>query len=295
MRKTWRLQVTRSLPDNQLRRLQSMMPADITALIDDLAAETAALRAMIDPLPDAAWQQDTPAPGWTVSDQVSHLAHFDEAAISAATDPEAFTADLARRLAAGGLEPDAIAREYRDLRPAALRERFAESRARLLSVFAGLDPAHRMPWYGPSMSVASALTARLMETWAHGQDIADAVGIDREPTARLRHVAHIGVGARPYSFAANGLPAPATPVRVELTGPAGETWTWGPAEATDLVTGPALDFCLLVTRRRHRNDTAVEASGPGARQWLAIAQAFAGPPGAGRTPGQFASGGTAHG
>jgi uncharacterized protein (TIGR03084 family) len=271
------------------------MPVDITALIDDLTAETAALRAIIDPLPAAAWQQDTPAPGWTVSDQVSHLAHFDEAAISAATDPEAFTADLARQLAAGTLDPDAIAGQYRELGPAALRDWFAEARARLLSVFAGLDPALRMPWYGPSMSVASALTARLMETWAHGQDIADAVGVDREPTARLRHVAHIGVGARPYSYAANGLPAPAAPVRVELTGPAGEAWTWGPPDASDRVTGPALDFCLLVTRRRHRDDTAVEANGPDARQWLEIAQSFAGAPGAGRTPGQFAPGGAAHG
>ena len=271
------------------------MPVDTTALIDDLTAETAALRAIIDPLPDAAWQQDTPAPGWTVCDQVSHLAHFDEAAVIAATDPEAFTADLARRLAAGNLEPDAITAEYRDLGPAELREWFAQARARLLSVFAGLDPAQRMPWYGPPMSVASSLTARLMETWAHGQDIADAVGVFREPTARLRHVAHLGVAARPYSFTANGLPPPASPVRVELAGPAGETWTWGPADATDRVTGPALDFCLLVTRRRHRDDTVVEATGPGARQWLAIAQAFAGPPGAGRTPGQFAAGGTAHG
>src|SRR5258708_19358804 len=175
------------------------MPVDITALIDDLTAETAALRAIIDPLPDAAWQQDTPAPGWTVSDQVSHLAHFDEAAVSAVTDPDAFTADLARQLAAGTLDPDAIARQYRDLGPAALRDWFAQARARLLAVVADLDPAHRMPWYGPSMSVASALPARLMETWATGQDIADAGGGPREPTPRLRHVTHIRAAARPYT------------------------------------------------------------------------------------------------
>ncbi len=270
------------------------MPADTAALIDDLAAETAALREVIDPLPDMAWQQQTPASGWTVSDQVSHLAYFDEAAITAATDPESFT-ELARLAAASGLDPDAITRQYRDLSPAALRDWFAAARAGLLSAYAGLDPAQRLPWYGPSMSVASSLTARLMETWAHGQDIADAVGVRRKPTARLRHVAHIGVGARPYSFAAHGLPVPAEAVRVELTGPAGERWTWGPADAPDRVTGLALDFCLLVTQRRHRDDVAVEAAGPGAVQWLAIAQAFAGPPGAGRAPGQFATGGAAHG
>jgi uncharacterized protein (TIGR03084 family) len=270
-----------------------MMPVDLTALIEDLAAETAALRAIIDPLPDAAWHEDTPAPGWTVSDQVSHLAHFDASAVTAATDPEAFCADMAMQLAAGTLDADAIAGQYRDLGPEELRDWFAQARARLLSVFAGLDPAHRMPWYGPSMSIASAVTARMMETWAHGQDIADTVGVFREPTTRLRHVAHIGVGARPYSFAANALPVPTAPVRVELTGPAGELWTWGPQDAGDRVTGPALDFCLLVSQRRHPDDTAVEATGPGARQWLAIAQSFAGPPGAGRAPGQFASGGTA--
>jgi uncharacterized protein (TIGR03084 family) len=138
------------------------------------------------------------------------------------------------------------------------------------------------------MSVASALTARLMETWAHGQDIADTVGAHREPTPRLRHVAHIGVGARPFSYAAHQLAPPAEPVRVELVGPDGELWTWGPADARDRVTGPALDFCLLVTQRRHRADTAVAAAGPGADLWLSIAQAFAGPPGSGREPGQFA-------
>jgi uncharacterized protein (TIGR03084 family) len=138
------------------------------------------------------------------------------------------------------------------------------------------------------MSVASSLTARIMETWAHGQDIADAVGVRREPTDRLRHVAHIGVGARPFSYAANKQPVPAQPVRVELIAPSGATWTWGPADAADRVTGPALDFCLVVTQRRHRSDTAVEAAGAAADEWLSIAQSFAGPPGAGRLPGQFA-------
>jgi len=157
-----------------------------------------------------------------------------------------------------------------------------------LAAFADLDPSARVPWFGPPMSVASSVTARLMETWAHGQDIADTIGATREPTSRLRHVAHIGVAALPYSYAAHGLPLPDEPVRVELAAPSGELWTWGPETARDRITGPALDFCLLVTRRRHRADTAVVAAGPVADQWLSIAQSFAGPPGAGRLPGQFA-------
>ncbi len=265
------------------------MPADLGALIDDLAGETAALRKILDPLSDADWRLPTPAPGWTIADQVSHLAHFDDVAVTSATDPGAFAAEAERLAATGGIDPDAIAARYRELRRAGLIDWFARARSQLLSVFAGLDPAMRVPWFGPPMSAASSLTARLMETWAHGQDIADTVGAKREPTHRLRHVAHIGVGARAFSYAANRLPMPAEPVRVELVAPSGELWTWGPAEAADRVTGPALDFCLLVTQRRHRADTAVRASGQGAEQWLTIAQAFAGPPGAGRAAGQFAS------
>jgi uncharacterized protein (TIGR03084 family) len=264
------------------------MPADLKALIEDLAAETAALRAIVDPLADADWLRPTPAPGWTIADQVSHLAYFDQMAVTSATDPDAFAAEVAQLAASGVVDPDAIAAKYRDLTPAQLRSWFARTRDEVLSVFGGLDATARVPWFGPPMSVASAVTARLMETWAHGQDIADTVGADREPTPRLRHVAHIGVGARAFSYVAHGLPVPADPVRVELAAPSGELWTWGPADASDRVSGAALDFCLLVTQRRHRADTAVTAQGPIAEQWLTIAQAFAGPPGPGRAPGQFA-------
>ena len=141
------------------------------------------------------------------------------------------------------------------------------------------------------MSAASSLTARIMETWAHGQDVADALGLVREPTARLRHIAHIGVRALPFSFAANGLEVPQEPVRVELTGPDGSVWTWGPEHAANRVTGPALDFCLIVTQRRHLADTSIRAYGQVADQWLAIAQAFAGPPGPGPPAGLRAASG----
>jgi uncharacterized protein (TIGR03084 family) len=137
------------------------------------------------------------------------------------------------------------------------------------------------------MSAASSLTARIMETWAHGQDVADALGVQREPSARLRHVAHIGVGARAYSYAVNKIELPPVPVRVELEAPDGELWTWGPLDATDRITGSALDFALLITQRRHRDDLALQVSGPAAEEWARIGQAFAGAAGTGRSPGQF--------
>jgi uncharacterized protein (TIGR03084 family) len=260
------------------------MPVGMSELTRDLVAETADLRVLLAELPDAGWEKATPAEGWAVRDQVSHLAHFDDAAVQSATDPDAFHAELQRILADGGISPDTIAEGYRDMPPARLLDWFDRSRARLLEVFGALEPGLRVPWYGPPMSAASSLTARLMETWAHGQDVADALGARREPTDRLRHVAHIGVRAAPFSYALHQRPAPDTPVRVELDAPSGDRWTWGPEDAVDRVSGPALDFCLLVTQRRHRDDTALRITGPVAEEWMSIAQAFAGEPGRGREP-----------
>jgi len=261
------------------------MPADMAALASDLAAETAVTRDLVAGLDEAGWRTPTPAAGWDIADQIGHLAYFDEAAaVCSAVRPGEFQAALAEAQAAGGNDPDAVAARFRDRGGAEILAWFDAARAELLATFARLDPRARLPWFGPAMSAASALTARLMETWAHTQDIADALGVSREPTGRLRHVAHIGVGARPFSYAVRGETQPPVPVRVELTAPDGTVWTWGLAEAEDRVTGPALDFCLLVTQRRHRDDLALAIQGPAATEWMAIAQAFAGAPGPGRPP-----------
>jgi uncharacterized protein (TIGR03084 family) len=252
---------------------------DLGLLCDDLAAEQAAVDALVADLDDEGWRRPTPAPGWTIRDQVAHLAFADARTRLALDDPDAFaavrdadTADrpaFARRMAGSdsGEGPEALAlwRSKRDAVVARLRE---------------IDPATRVPWYGPSMSPTSIATARLMETWAHGYEIAEAVGAELPVTNRLRHVAHIGVGARRFSFVVNGLEPDDRPVRVELLSPDGaETWTWGDPDAEDVVRGGALDFCLVVTRRRLVGDTALEVRGPAATEWMAIAQAFAGPPG----------------
>jgi uncharacterized protein (TIGR03084 family) len=260
------------------------VPADMHELTADLAAETAGVVSLIAELDEAGWRTPTPAPGWTIADQISHLAYFDDAAVISATDAERFAAELIGDVEKG-LTADDIAERFRDLNGRELLDWFDRSRQRLCEVFASLDPTARVPWFGPPMSAASSVTARIMETWAHGQDIADALGADRPGSPRLRHVAHIGVRALPFSFLANGLEVPAEPVRVELTWE-NEVWAWGPADAANRVTGPALDFCLLVVQRRHRADTAIAATGAVAHRWLAVAQAFAGPPGPGRQPGQ---------
>ena len=256
------------------------MPVDMAALAADLAAETAVTRALVVGLDEAGWRTPTPAVGWDIADQISHLAYFDEVAVRAAVHPDEFRAELPAAL--DGMHPDTIAARYRDRSGAQLLAWFEDARSILLGTFATIDPGKSLPWFGPDMSAASSLTARLMETWAHAQDIADALGVTREPTARLRHVAHLGVLTRGFSFAIHGQPLPETRIRVELTAPDGALWTWGQPDAPERVTGPALDFCLLVTQRRHRDDLALAAEGPGAQEWLTIAQAFAGPPGPGR-------------
>ncbi len=260
------------------------MALTMGALTGDLAAESAQLNYILAALAEEQWDLATPAVGWAVRDQVSHLAYFDEAATLTATNPARFRAE-ASRLMESDRFPDEIAAAYRHLSPRELMDWLAWTRAEYLRVFSGLEPSSRLAWYGPPMSAASSVTARLMETWAHGQDIVDAIGRARRPTARLRHVAHLGVATRGFSFQLRGQPVPDAPVRVVLAAPDGSAWEWGPADAADQVEGPALDFCLLVTQRRHRADTALRAIGPVADAWLDLAQAFAGPPGPGRAPG----------
>jgi uncharacterized protein (TIGR03084 family) len=262
----------------------SRMADSMGAICDDLAAEHDALDALVAPLSEAEWKRDTPAVGWTIQDQIGHLAYFDGTATLALVDPDAFNASVEGLLAHLD-EGDPTLREARAMRGGELLERWRAGRATLLDELRGTDPKARVPWYGPPMSAVSFATARLMETWAHGQDVVDALGSRREPSDRLRHVAHIGVRARPFSYVTNARAVPDGEVRVELRAPSGEVWTWNES-ATDRVTGDALDFCLVVTQRRHVDDTNLVVEGPLAADWIAIAQAFAGPPGAGREPGQ---------
>ncbi|HVF53544.1 MAG TPA: TIGR03084 family metal-binding protein [Actinomycetota bacterium] len=262
------------------------MPA-LPDLCSDLATEQAVLDDIVSSLEKDAWDTPTPAAGWTVRDQISHLAFFEEQAHRAITDPDGFSVSLGEIAAdpvgfmSGPLE------RGRSLPAIEVLAWWRKARTDALDGFSLADPGRRVPWFGPPMSPASFITARIMETWAHGQDVVDALGVGRAPTERLRHVAHLGVKALPYSFHANGLETPDAPVRVELRAPSGDIWSWGES-APDKVGGPALDFCLVVTQRRHVDDTDLDVQGETATRWMSIAQAFAGPPGEGRKPGQFA-------
>ncbi|MCM6777027.1 TIGR03084 family metal-binding protein [Nocardia sp. CDC159] len=261
---------------------------DLQALLADLEAECTDLDALVAGLPSAEWARPTPAAGWTIAHQIGHLTWTDEVAALSATDAEAF-GELVREALPRALTFVDEAAEQAAATPAPeLLARWRRGRATLAPALRAVPPGTKLPWFGPPMSPASMVSARLMETWAHGQDVADALGANRTPTVRLRNIAHLGVRTRNFAYQVHGRTPPAEEFRVELRGPGGELWTWGPEEAAQRVEGPALDFCLLVTQRRHPGDLAVTAHGPDAVEWLGIAQAFAGPAGTGRTAGQFA-------
>ncbi len=257
--------------------------ADLRGILADLDAETAMLDQLVSGLSADGWRTPTPADGWTVAHQIAHLAWTDEVATLAARDATAF-GDLLRRAVAA---PDTIDREAAEgavAEPAALLDRWRTQRADLAEALLRVPPGQKLPWFGPPMSAASMATARTMETWAHGQDVTDALGVAHESGPALRQVAYLGVRTRDFAYVLHDRTPPAEPFRIELEAPDGELWAWGPDDAGQRVTGPATDFCLLVTQRRHRDDLALVATGADAEAWLGIAQAFAGAPGSGRSP-----------
>ncbi|MGW0731361.1 TIGR03084 family metal-binding protein [Streptomyces sp. NPDC002851] len=265
------------------------------SVLDDLRDESAEVDGLVGELRPDQWARPTPAEGWTIAHQIAHLAWTDQVALLAATDPDGFAGEVEKALAAPASFVDDGAAEGAALPPDVLLQTWRSGRNRLQEVLRALPDGARIPWYGPPMGVASMGTARLMETWAHGQDVADALGVHKPPTARLRHIAHLGVRTRDFAFRTHGLTPPAEPFRVELAAPDGDVWAYGPEDAAQRVTGSAYDFCLLVTQRAHPDDLDVRADGRDAARWLDIAQAFAGPPGKGRTPGDTAPGDTAGG
>lgn len=255
---------------------------DIEELATDLRDEQDALDDVVTPLDDDHWQAPSPSPGWTVADQIGHLSYFDAAAVLACEDPERFRSEAAELISATNMDALTLGRGMTS------EERLATWRAnrdRLFAVSNNLDEVRRIPWYGPSMGAKSFITARLMECWAHGQDVCDAVGVDHVAGDRLRHVAQLGFRTRTWSYVNRGLHVPDVPVRAELLAPSGDIWRFGPDEGAEEIRGTAVDFCLVVTQRRHIDDTGLVVDGQAAREWMEKAQAFAGGPTSARRRG----------
>jgi uncharacterized protein (TIGR03084 family) len=256
----------------------------------DLKAEYDALDSIVEDLNDDQWQTQTPFFNWTIKDEISHIAYFDRAAYYSATDQKAFQKDMEQMLE-GFVDYSQMHKKVNsvggNMSANDLLVWWRDNRKNLIAAFAKLSPKDRVPWYGPTMSVRSSATARLMETWAHGQDIVDTLKIKREATDRLRHIAHIGVNTFQWSFKNRQMPVPENPIYVALNSASGQLWEWGPSHAKDRVVGNAEDFCLVVTQRRNIADVhSIETKGDIADQWMKIAQVFAGPPETPPQPGK---------
>ena len=254
----------------------------LAEVLADLTAEGDRLDGIVAPLGEPAWQMPTPAARWDVAHQIAHLAWTDEVAVAAATDPQAWAAVVTRALEDPDGYVDAEAAAGAAAAPGDLLDRWRIARHALAQALAEHPAGEKIAWFGPPMSATSMATARLMETWAHGRDVAAALGVELGPDDRCRHVVHLGVRTRDFAFATHGLEPPAEEFRVELTLPSGAVARYGAEDAAQTVRGPAYDFALLVTQRAHRDDLDLTATGPDADRWLDVAQAFAGPPGSGR-------------
>ncbi|CAN5205704.1 TIGR03084 family metal-binding protein [soil metagenome] len=251
-------------------------------LIEDLEAEQADLDRILVGLADDDWDRPTPAVPWTIRDTVSHLAFFDERQTQSIEDPAGFAAEVNQRLTGDYDKYMAIGFERgRAMSPSQLLDWWRHARAKELAALATVEPDARLAWYGPPLRAGNAAIARLMETWAHGQDIVDALELSRAPTIRLFRIAELGVKTFSWSFANRGLDAPDRKVRVALRGEGGRTEVWND-DQDDSVTGPVEEFCLVVAQRINYRDTHLVIEGEVAKQWMEVAQIFAGPPGPGR-------------
>lgn len=261
----------------------------VDGIYRDLEDEYRDLERCLSTLDDSHWQLATGFKDWSIYDQLCHLCISEETALRAIADPDAFRRDVQAQLTSQEPLPDwkrDLIPGYGDYSGPALLARWEELHTELLAGLRALPADVRIPWYGPDMKPSSLATARLMETWAHGQGVFDALGLQRGPTARLRHICWLGYQTFAWSFIVHGLPVPEISVRLELTGPAGEPWRWGEDSAQETISGSALEFCWVVAQCRHRDDTALICSGEVGRQWLRIAQCFAGQPAHGPAPGQ---------
>ncbi len=250
------------------------------SVLADLTAETEQLESWVTPIESVDWSTVTTPEGWTVTHQIAHLAWTDQASLTAIGGGEPFDAIMSLALNDPfGFVDAETERWAAELAPAEQLARWQSGRTALAAALREVPAGEKLPWFGPPMSPTSMVTARFMETWGHGHDVAEGLGQTYPQNDRCKHVCHIGVRARGNAFAMRGEEDPGDDIRVELVAPSGELWTWGGEDAENRVTGDGYDFALLATRRRQRDDVDVQATGPVAEKFLDFVQAFAGMPG----------------
>ena len=252
---------------------------------EDFRAECDALAAILDNRAEGELKTVTLFKGWTVEDVIGHLHLWNKAAAMTLRSRDAFGAFLEfalARLMAGETHPT-MQRAWFDqkedgLSGAALYAAWRDFYPTLADAYAGANPETRVAWAGPDMTTRSKIIARQMESWAHGQEIFDVFGLEREETDRIRNIAHLGVTTYSWAFRNRGEEPPQPKPFVKLTAPSGAVWTWNDEQVGNAVAGKASDFCQVVTQTRSIEDTSLALTGNTAERWMAIAQCFAGAP-----------------
>jgi uncharacterized protein (TIGR03084 family) len=255
----------------------------------DLLAEAEALHGFLRTVDEADWGRETGFMSWTPWDVVAHLHFFDLVSLLSLAGREAFVArrdELIGRMAKGETSSQIARRELGALSPVELVARWHTTCRDMAVQLGASDPDRRLPWFGPDMGVRMFTTARLMETWAHGQEIYDLKRVERESTDRIHHICVIGVKTFAWTFVNRGLEVPGPPPHVRLAAPSGAIWEWNEQSGSGRVEGTALDFCQVVTQVRNVADTALRVTGEVATRWMSIAQCFAGGPADPPKPGQ---------
>lgn len=266
------------------------MDESTAAVLDAFDAESQTFRGLVADLSDAEWGLPTPAEGWSVRDQVAHVAFVFNLAATAASSPRAF-ADIVDSIPPGGFN-DAVNAGLAPFGAGTTHQvlqRWDSTNAEVSDALAAHDPAEPVPWLVNPLPVPVLTVAGMIEMFAHGQDIADAVGSPVTRTDTLAFHAGFVHRTRDFGYLAHGLTPPTHEFRFEIDLPSGARLELGPADSPDVVCGSAEHLCLLATRRRHRDDLDVQAQGDEATRYLTLAQAYRGPAGPGREPGQFAT------
>jgi enediyne biosynthesis protein E11 len=243
---------------------------------------------MVADLDHGKWLLPTPSPQWTIKHQIAHLTAIFAMAGLAASDGERFGAMMSRLSGDFNADVDAAMAPHLALEPDALFERWQDTKAKSIAAIAAVPADTMLPWLVNPLPPSVLAAAGLMELFGHGQDVADTLGVKREWDDRLGFLVGFAVRVKDFGYLARGEQPPADEFRFEITAPSGQRWDFGPEDATQRISGPAEDFCLLVTRRRHHSDLSLTAEGEVAKRWLEIAQAYRGPAGEGRKPSQFA-------
>lgn len=245
----------------------------------DFLAETEALHKVIEPLDESGFHAATQFKGWTVNDVIVHLHFWNRAADLSAADETAFGELISRVMPVFDRKGSLREFENADIvaRGPELRNKWIAQAREMAERWRDMDPKRRLPWAGPSMSARSSITARQMETWAHGFEIFDMLGLERGETDRIRNIVVLGINTFGWSHKVHGLEVPEHMPRLVLIAPSGAIWEFGDDKA-GVITGSAVDFAAVVTQTRALSDTALTLEGPIAETWMANAQCFAGPP-----------------